>query len=633
MSVSSFGPRAPIASPCLLFAALLSSGAIAQSLNPVVVTGTREAQPLSQSTADLVLIDATTIRNSSADSVEDLLRREAGLQITRTGGPGQSSGYFIRGVSTSGTTVLVDGVRVGSATLGQAEFEAISLSQIDHIEVLRGPASSLYGADGVGGVIQIFMRRGTASPQISGGIAIGGYRSKKADIGISGAQGGFDYAATIGRDSSRGTSAIRPGDQFGSYNPDDDGFQRNYGNLRLGYTPAAGHRIGVSVLASRLGVQYDSADYDANFNPVATADFRNRLSTKVGSIDYRGEISTLWTTTVQASQSTDDSTSGGATPSRFRTEREQATWQNALHFGADQQLVLAYEHLNEKVNGDGFGPERSRGNNALTAGYAGRFGASGIEASLRHDSNSAYGNNTTGNLGWNFEVVRGLTLRALAGTSFRAPTFNDLYYPFYGRNADNSPDGVGTRPEKGRNIEVGASWQSGTTAASATVYRNRVRDLIGYDPDTTGKTCPAGFFGCANNVSRAVLTGATLTAADRFAGIDLRATVDFLDAKDADTGVRLARRAAHQESVSADYDAGRWSVGASLLDVGSRPDGNVTLGGYATVDLRAAWRVMPKWRLEAKLLNALDHRVEPVRDYQGLGRQAWIGVRFDGVGL
>ncbi len=259
---------------------LLPSCALAQStLDPVIVTGTREPQPLSRSTADIVRIDADTIRDSSADSVEDLLRREAGLQVVRNGGPGQSSGYFLRGAGTSSTVVLIDGVRVGTATAGQVEFESLSLAQIDHIEVLRGPASSLYGADAVGGVIQIFTRRGEGGPRVVGNAAVGGYGSRQGDVGISGVSGAFDYAATIGRDQSRGVSAIRPNDQFGDFNPDNDGFSRTFGKPRLGYTLAPGHRIGVDVIGSRLNAQYDSAEFNPpDFIPDPSPDFRNHLN-------------------------------------------------------------------------------------------------------------------------------------------------------------------------------------------------------------------------------------------------------------------------------------------------------------------------------------------------------------------
>ena len=222
------GLRAPIAACRLLFLVLLPLGAAAQSqFDPVVVTGTREPQPLSRSSADIVVIDAETIRNTTADSVEDLLRRAAGIQLARNGGPGQSSGYLIRGMSTNGTLVLIDGVRVGSATLGQIDLESLSLAQIDRIEVMRGPASSLYGADGVGGVVQIFTRRGEGPPRVTGSVGVAGYRSLHGDLGVSGSQGAFDYAASLGRDSSRGVSATRPGAQFGIFNPDDDGFWQN----------------------------------------------------------------------------------------------------------------------------------------------------------------------------------------------------------------------------------------------------------------------------------------------------------------------------------------------------------------------------------------------------------------------
>ena len=628
MSNFRIGLHAPKAARCLFLLALFPFFALAQSqLDPVVVTGTREPQTLSRSTADIVVIDADTIRDSTADSIEDLLRREAGMQLTRNGGPGQSTGFFIRGASTNGTVVLIDGVRVGSATVGQAEFESLSLAQIDHIEVRRGPASSLYGADAVGGVVQIFTRRGDGSPRVVAHAAIGGYGSQQGDLGVSGSQGGFDYSVSAGRERSDGVSALRPNDQFGDYNPDKDGYGRSFGQARLGYEPAAGHHIGITLVETRLNAQYDSAEFNPpDFNADPSPDFRNHLTTKLASIDYRGVLSSRWTTTLQASKNIDDDDSGGTTLSRFKTDREQATWQNALQLGAEQQLVLAYEYLHEAVQADVFTDRPDRNNNALVAGYSGAFGANNLEASLRHDDNSVYGDNTTGSLGYSYRLTPQFKLRALGGTTFRAPTFNDLFYPGFGVST--------VKPERGRSFEVGAEWQSGGSRASATVYRNDVTDLIGFQPDAT--QCPpdpAYAFGCAANTSRARLQGATLTGAQRWGGLDVRAVVDLVDAKDRDTGERLARRAAHQESLAADYRTGAWTFGGSLLDIGSRPDGGVVLGGYVLVNLNATWHFMPQWRVEASLLNALDHRVEPVRDYRGLGRQAWIGLRFDGKGL
>ena len=476
------------------------------ALQPVIVVGTREAQPLKDSVADVVLIDNQTLRDSGADSVEDVLRRHAGLQITRTGGPGQSSGYLLRGTGTSSTVVMVDGVRVGSASLGQAAFESMSLADIDHIEVLRGPASGLYGADAVGGVIQIFTTRGRGPLNLTADAAVGDYRSRQGHIGLSGARDGVDYAASLSRETSRGVSAVRPNDQYGNYNPDADGFRRTVVTARVGFTPVQGHRIGVSATQSRLNNQYDSSEYLApDFLADNTPDFRNHLETRQVSVDYRGALTAQWTTSLQLARNTDDTRSGGTVLARYVTDRDQFTWQNAVQLAPGQQAVLGYERVAETVEGEVYAGAPKRTNNGYFAGYTGAFGAASVEASVRSDDNSAYGTHTTGGLGASYALGPTLKLRALAGTSFRAPTFNDLYYPGYG---------VATiKPEQGRSMELGLTWTSGASSASATAYRNKVRNLIGYDPDGTGTTCPDGYFGCASNTSRALIRASACWAA------------------------------------------------------------------------------------------------------------------------
>ena len=634
-------PCAPTAVRSLVAVAVLAAFAAPASsqtvLNPIVVTGSREPQPLDRVTADVVVIDAERIRTSTADSVEDLLRREAGFQLSRSGGPGQNASVFIRGAGSANTLVLVDGVRVGSATLGQVEFESLGLSQIERIEVLRGPGSSLYGADAVGGVVQIFTRRGEGAPRVTARAAIGGYRSYDTQAGVSGAQGGFDYAASLGRESSRGVSALKPGDQFGNFNPDDDGFKRDTAQLKLGFAPAAGHRIGLSLVGSRLNSQFDASEFaPPNFVQDNTPDFRNKLDATVIAVDYRGVINPVWTTSALLSHNDDDLRSGGNIVDRFRTRRDQLTWQNALKIGTDQQLVFALERLDETAHSDSFVADVKRDNTAAVLGYTGGFGAHVIQADLRHDHNSVYGDNTTGRLGWSMEIAPRLRVRALAGTTFRAPSFNELYFPGFGVDPVVAAQygGAPVTAENGRSVELGLNWRGDGNQASVTIYHNRVRDMIGFA--TTSPPCPASpayAFGCASNIGHALLQGATLAGSTRVGALRLAATVDLLDAKDLDTRQRLARRAAHQESLSADYDLGAWSVGAAVLSVGSRPDAGVKLAAYQTLDLRARWRFAPQWQLEAKLLNATNRSIEPAHDYQTPGRQAWIGVRYDGAGL
>lgn len=596
-------------------------------LAPVVIVATREPVPLDQVTADVVVIDAQRVRESAADSLEDLLRREAGVQISRSGGPGHSAGIFVRGASSQSTLVLVDGVRVGSATLGLVSFDAIGLAQIERVEVLRGPGSSLYGADAVGGVVRITTRRGEGPAHFSARVAAGEYGSKEGEAAFSGASGRFDYAASLSRESSDGVSNLRAGDQFGNYNPDRDGYSRRTAQARLGYSLAPGHRVALSVLDARLKSHFDSSEYaPPDYAQDPSPDFLTRLDTQVVGISYDGVLSPIWTTRLQLAHNADESRDGANFPERFVTRRDQYTWQNAFALGAQQQLVAVLERLEERAQSSAFSSEKRRHNDSVVLGYSGKFGANLLSADVRHDDNSVYGGKTTGRLGWGYELGHGLTARALAGTTFRAPSFNDLYYFGYGVDT--------IRPERGRSIEIGLNWLSGDSNASVTVFRNRVRDLIAYESDRS--FCPVDpsyDYGCARNVNRARLQGATLTAGHRFGALSLRGTVDLLSARDERSGDRLSRRAKHQQTLGADYQAGPWSFGATLLTLGNRPDGGKRLGGYSTLDLQARWRFAPQWQVEAKVLNVGDRDVEPARDYRALGRQAWLGLRYSGIGL
>lgn len=594
--------------------------AAAAAVDPerIVVIGSREPTEARRLVGDIVVIDEETIQASTADSVEDLLRREAGVLLSRNGGPGANASVFFRGAGSGNTLVLVDGVRIGSATLGQVEFEGLSLAAIERIEVLRGPGSSLYGADGSGGVVQIFTRRGDGQPRLGAWLAAGQYGAGEAALNASGQFGAFDAAASLSHERVEGVSALRPGDQFGNYNPDKDGSRRTTANTQLGWQFTEGQRLGVTLMQSQLDAQYDAGEgWPADPSP----DFRNKLENQLASIDHRGVWSPAWTTTVRASAQESDLHSGGTLISRFRTRRQQldaqATWKPV----AGQRLTFAYEGVDQEADSPDYSKQRD--NQALVLAYLGDMAGVQVQADLRHDDNSAYGNVTTGRLGAAYEITKGWRLRALAGTSFRAPSFNDTDYPGYG---------VPTiQPERGRNVELGVDGRWSGYELSATAWHNRVRDLIGYQPDAA--QCPddpAYVWGCAGNVADARLQGLTLSGGAQLGNWWLRTQADFVDAKDADSGERLVRRAAHQVSVSAEYTWGAWRFGGTVLQVGARPDGaGFTLPEETTLDLKVRWQLARQWTLEAKLINATDEDLQPVRDYQGLGRQAWLGVRYE----
>lgn len=619
--------RPSILSACL--AALLAAPP-AWSQTPaesVVITGAREALARERLAGDVVVIDGEQLRSSAADSVEDLLRREAGLQLSRSGPPGANAGLFIRGASSGQTLVLVDGVRIGAATTGLPELEALSLATIERIEVLRGPASSLYGADAVGGVVQIFTRRGQGPLQASAQAAAGGYGAREAALALQGRTGAFDFAAGFASERNQGVSALRPGDRFGNYNPDDDGFSRRSGQLQLGVSPAAGHRL--SLLASQvlLKSRFDASEFlPPTYAQDASGDFRNRNEVQLASLRHEARWSDAWSTQVQLSGQRSELETGAQVLDRYRTTRRAADLQLTWRPMTGQSLTLGLGRLTERAESTAYAAEIERDTDALALAWAGSLGPVSAQAEWRHDDNSVYGRVDTGRVGAALALGGGIRLRALAGSTFRAPSFNDLVYPGYGVPT------IG--PERGRSSEIGIDWRGAAAAAALTVFRNRVRDLIGYEPDRS--YCPAGFeydFGCARNIGRARLQGASLSGGWRSGAWAVRGTADFLDAIDRDTGARLTRRAAHQQTLSADWRDGRWSLGAEGVRVGARPEGGRMLAAYTTLDLKARLQLAPAWQLEARLLNATDRDVEPALDYRSLGRQAWIGLRWSGAAL
>jgi vitamin B12 transporter len=611
---------------CAFFPLAASSWGQTQA-NPgstVQVIGTRAPTALNRVVADVVVIDRDRIRATSADSVEDLLRREGGIQLSRNGGPGQNASVLIRGSGASNTLVLIDGVRVGSATLGQTDLAAISLAQVERIEIMRGPGSSLYGADAIGGVVNIVTRRGDGAPYVHGHLAGGNHASGEGYVAVSGSDQRFDYALSASGETSDGVSAVLPGDQFGVFNPDDDGFTRYGLSLAGGFSWQKGQRVGLSYSASRLRSQFDSAEYPPpNFLPDPSPDFRSRVTTQLTALEYQGVMSGEWTNLLRASYQTDQLESGANVVSTYDTSRRQVTAQTTWTPTTQHQWVAAIDLLTESIHSSDYdAPERD--NTGLIVGYTGRFGAQKLQADLRWDHNSVYDNQTTGKLGWGMEVAPGWSVRAVAGTAFRAPTFNDLYFPNFGVTTLD--------PERSRSVEAGLNYQADQTSVSATAYYNKVSDLIGYQPDPS--QCPPGLnFGCAGNTSRALLQGITLQGLQQLGSFQFTLALDWLNAKDRDTDLTLPRRAANQQTLALDWNEGPWQLGGTVLRVSSRPDAGVLLPAYALLDLNARWRFERFWQLEARLQNAFDKDYQPARDYQDVGRQVWIGLRYDGRGL
>lgn len=602
---------------------LLSGAAFAASaptdLHTVVVTATRTAQTQDQTLAAVTVIDRADIERLQPTTLADLLRGTPGLQLVNNGGPGEATSIFLRGTESDHVLVLVDGLKLGSATNGTASIQDIPVDQIERVEIVRGPFSSLYGSEAIGGVIQIFTRRaqGPFTPNLA--LGFGSYRHATGSAGFSGKSGDGWYALQAGHENTRGINACRVGAaEVGAAcyadQPDKDGYRNNSLSLRGGY---------------RFGHDWDG---DARF-------FRSE-----GHSEYDGSTSDSTDTVSQvaggklhwhAADNVDVTAGVGQTADlskiylhnvfndRFDTRRTLGTVQADIGAGGGLYSVGFDWQRDELTSHEDYAAD-GRIDRGLFAQWQQAFGKQSLQASVRRDDNSQFGGKNTGSLLWGWDFARGLRLTASYGTAFRAPSFNELYYPDYGY--------ANLKPERSRNLELGLRGTPGWGWWSVSVYRNDISDLIAYDPSLIDALHP---YGAPNNVNRARIRGAEGTLGTTVAGWSLSATATWLDprdhAHDGSYGNLLPRRARQTARLDADRSFGRFSAGASWFVSGDRYDDLANthrLGGYALTDLRLAYALDRDWKLQLALDNVFDKRYETAWYYNQPGRNFMLTLRY-----
>ena len=609
---------APVAHAATPSAGTVAESPVDSAIDTVVVTATRSPQRATDLIAQTTVIDSDEIARSGAGSVADVLQHQPGIEIARNGSAGASTSVYLRGTNSNQVVVLLDGVRIGSSTSGVASWNAIPLGAVERIEVVYGPLSTLYGADAIGGVVQIFTRKGIAGLAATASLGAGSDATRQAHAHIAGASGGehaVSYAFGAGHEESDGFSATKPG-AFG-YNPDDDGYRRGSVHGRVGVVVAPGHEAGVQFLHSRLRAQYDSG--------AGSFDTRNRQDLDSASVFMTNRFLPNWQSTVQLARSEDklgSFTSAAASgASQIDTRQDELTWQNTIAFGADSLQLLAAQRKEavEAIATRALGRERVT--RSWAAAYALRRGPHLVDISARQDR-SAYGAKNTGAAGYGYRFGEGWRATASAGSSFRAPTFNELYYPGYGLESN--------QPERGRNAELGLRYDSSGIQFDATWFRNRLSDMI-----VTANPCPDGRDGrtgsCAYNLASATLEGVSLAGGMHIQGLRLRGALDWQDPRDNNSGKRLARRAARHANFSAEYAAGSLATGAEWVLSGARFDDAANLrrlGGYGLLNLYATWRINDDFSLLARVNNATDKSYELARNYGTGGRSWFAGLRY-----
>lgn len=598
----------------LLPVALISSATATEqavSLDQLVVTATRQATRTSELLSDVSTIEADELRQAGQSPIGQILARQPGVEFSSTGSPGGTSSIFMRGTSPGHTLVLVDGMRVGSASLGQmAAWSRIPANQIERIEILRGPASSLYGSDAIGGVIQIFTRQGKGPLKVQAESGVGSNDTNATNAGFSGSQGNLRYALNAGTYRTGGFNSTRNPANRG-YNSDRDRFDNVSISGSMAYEFAKGHEAGTSVFYSDGESQYDSGTTKAT----AARDYRNQLAVSSANTYLKNTINDHWISTVRLGRSTDDAknTIYGTQNSLFRTDQTQYIWQNDIktNFGS---LLIGLERLDQSVTGTGNYKSDQRSIDSVLAGWRGVYNAHSLQANARHDQNSQFGDRTTGSVAYGYRLNSNWRANASYGTAFKAPSFNDLYYPLTG-NMQGNPNLL---PESSRNREASIHYTAGLHHVSLTWFLNRVENLISWSNTPI-------------NIGNARIEGSTLAYEGQIGSFNLAANYNYVDPRDADTGRYLSRRASNYGSASIGQQLGPWDwrVEFQASDRRFDKDDNIRkLSGYTLTNLYGAYRFSGDWSVFARVNNLFDRNYEVAADYATAATSAFIGLRY-----
>ncbi|HMB44099.1 MAG TPA: TonB-dependent receptor, partial [Luteimonas sp.] len=540
--------------------------------------------------------------------------------LVNQGGLGKVTTLFLRGTESDHTLFLIDGVRIGSSTSGLASLQDIPIETIDRIEIVRGPRSSLYGSDAIGGVIQIFTRRGTAGvhPRLRVGVGSHDLREASAGVDAQSQRGWFgvdgSWQRTDGINACRGIGfPLYAGCGMDNPDPDRDGYRDSALSLHGGVHATDALTLEGNALR---GEGHNAYDADPAWGLPNNSDTVQQV---IGG-KLRYVPSDTVTVQVTAGRNVDASNDfmGDVFVDRFDSKRDSASLQADIKLGHDQLLTMGADWLRDRGDvASAFASfDKARGNRAAFAQWQARLGRSDVQASLRHDDNDQFGGHDTGAVAWGIDAAHGLRFTASAGSAFKAPTLNELYYPFYGNDT--------LLPETSRSVEVGAAQRMRGWHWQLSAYDTTIDDLITYDP----------MMFVANNIDSARIRGAELTLATSLAGWDLSGQATTTDPRNrsaSNNDKQLPRRARESARIDLDRAFDRWRLGATWIAEGGRYDdvaNTLRVGGYATLDLRAERALASDWSLQAEVRNAFDRRYETAAYYNQPGREWALSLRW-----
>ena len=583
---------------------------LARTFDTVVVSATRAQTPY-PTLRDTVVITRDELEGLDGLSLAEVLRLRAGIEHRATGGPGQPTGLFVRGAGAAQTLVLVDGLRVASATTGATAIEAVPIELIERIEVVKGSMSSLYGSDALGGVIHVFTR-GKRVPHLFAAAAYGSHEDSRLSAGLATTDRDTQLSLSAGARRVDAPSATNARAPF-VHDPDRDPHENVFATLRAAHRFWQGETLTLEAFGSRSRTHYDGGGGPGDRNEQRLGGVR---------LTSESEWARQWKSRLSLGHARDELR---FLPGDFRFETRQDQVSLVQEFGTPASLlVVGAEALRQDV-----GPDRdgdtvvfTRSRRETVSGFLGanaRGRGQQVETSVRYDHEEQFGDRTTGAVSYGVDVGASLKLAVTLSRGFRAPTFNDLYLtlpPSYSGNPD-------LRPEKSRNAEVSLRGAAPSGLAwRVTAFDNRFSDLIVATAATV------------MNVSRARVRGVEASAEATWASVQWRGRLTLQRPRDEDRGQRLQGRAEAFGTLEATRAFGALSASAAVVASGERFDAigeapQSRLAPYTVVDLRLRYGLRKFWSAELAATNLGDTRYETARGYDAPRRALLLTLRFD----
>lgn len=610
----------PLRLSALLLALAAALPSLAQTqLKEVVVTASRVATPITDVIADVSVIDRTVLDQAGQSSLREVLAQQPGIQMISNGSYRSQTGIFLRGAAASQTLVLIDGVRVGSATSGSVSYENMPLDRIERIEILRGAASALYGPDAVGGVIQIFTRNPSEQLELSAHLGAGSDGQAQAAASIRGRAGAIAYSLGLTREQATGIS-VSANPLSSGFNPDEDGFTSRSMDAKITATLSNEQGLSLGLLHSQTEYQFDGKPSP---NPLAltklTSDARAKPVLNQIHLKWDAQWTPQWSSSLMLGASDDESVSeyfripdgafGGST--QFNTQRRQLGWQNDMTLGKDV-LSFLLETRSEAVDSSTHYAVKERDVHSALLSYAMNRAQWNALAVLRNDENSQFGSFTNWALSGGYKLTQALRAVASVGTSFQAPSFNQLYFPGFGTPT--------LTPQQNRGGEIGLKYNQGALTMGAVAYYNEIQ----------------GYIVPATNVqsSLAVLRGATLSAEAQRGATRYAVSYDYADPRMQPSDQRLVRVAQNLLNLSVNHRLGALNLFGELRLSSDREDNNLAftgrdvLAGYGLLNLGVDWKIRKDLSLLARINNATDTQYMLANGYTVPGRNFFVSASW-----